>query len=82
MSKHIWSIRFFIILWSSERSLGGGVVVIDWDVDVGCVWGEVRCGRLGLSFGCLGVRGCCRISFISLSYDGALWALSVSQFRV
>jgi hypothetical protein len=45
MSTLIWSIRF-ILFWSSERSLGG-CVVIDWDVDVWCAWGEGRCRGMG-----------------------------------
>ena len=41
MSVLIWSIRCFIILWSSERSVGGCVVIV-WDVADGFVWGEGR----------------------------------------
>jgi hypothetical protein len=36
----IWSIRFFIMAWSSEKSFVG--CVIDWDVEVRFVRGEGR----------------------------------------
>ena len=46
ISVLIWSIRCFIILWNSERSFGGCVVIV-WDDGVGFVWGEWRCYVLG-----------------------------------